>query len=170
LIKILKYNWYAIYTKPRAEKKVYQKLNDINIECYLPLQKRLKQWSDRKKWVEEPIIRSYVFVKVSEKEYYSVLNIQGISRYVTFEGKAASIPEWQINTMKLALDVDPETEITDKNIMPGTPVQIKAGPFMGIKGELIEYKGKKKVVVRIDNIGQSLLINIPINFFEKYNV
>jgi len=167
LIKDLKYNWYAIYTKPRAEKKIYQKLNDINIESYLPLQKRLKQWSDRKKWVEEPAIRSYVFVKISEKEYYDVLNIQAVLRYVTFEGKAASIPEWQINTMKLALDVDAETEITNENIMTGEHVQIKKGPFMGIKGELIEYKGKKKVVVRIDNIGQSLLINIPINFLKK---
>ena len=164
-----KYNWYAIYTNPRAEKRVFQSLNDINVECYLPLQKRLRQWKDRKKWVEVPLISSYVFVKVSNKEYFNVLNIQGVSRYIFFEGKAAPIPEWQINIMKLALDIDPEVEATAENLMLGDPVEIIAGPFMGIKGKLIEYKGKKKVVIEIDNIGQSLLINVPIKFLNKCN-
>jgi transcriptional antiterminator RfaH len=76
------------------------------IDAYLPLQKKLKVWSDRKKWVEEPLIRSYVFVRVCEREYYEVLNIQGVVKYVTFNSKAAPIPDWQIDAMKKVVASD----------------------------------------------------------------
>jgi transcription antitermination factor NusG len=100
----LTYNWHALYTRSRHEKRVYDELIYDEIEAYLPLHTVIKQWSDRKKKVEEPMIRSYVFVKISEKEYYNVLNIPAAVRYVTFEGKAAPIPEWQIDVMKKALE------------------------------------------------------------------
>ena len=62
----MSYNWYALYTFPRFEKKVYKRLVERGIEAYLPLQKKLRKWKDRKKWIEEPLIRSYIFVKISE--------------------------------------------------------------------------------------------------------
>jgi len=69
--------WYAVYTKSRTEKKLTGRLNEKGIESYLPLRKTLKQWSDRKKIVEEPLISSYVFVNIQNSRYYDVLNTQG---------------------------------------------------------------------------------------------
>ena len=59
------YKWYPVYTHPRAEKKAHQALSNKGIETYLPLRRQLKQWSDRKKWVDEPFIKSYLFVHIS---------------------------------------------------------------------------------------------------------
>lgn len=160
-------SWYAIYTSARAEKKVYESLQNINAEAYLPLQKKLRKWSDRKKWVMVPLINSYVFVRIAKKKYYDVLNIQGVSRYICFEGKAVPIPDCQINTLKLAIENDPDLEVTDEKINKGDEIIVKAGTFIGLKGKLIDFKGKKKVIINISNIGQSLLINIPIEYLDK---
>ena len=72
-------NWYALYTKPRSEKKVLDRLLEQEIEAYLPLQKKLRQWKDRKKWVEVPLINSYIFVKIEHKDYFNVLDTVGSS-------------------------------------------------------------------------------------------
>ena len=91
--------WYAVYTRSRSEKSLMELLKEKGIEAYVPLRKVIHQWSDRKRLVEEPLIRSYCFVKVSNKDYYEVLNTQGAVRYIWFSGKAASIPERQIDTL-----------------------------------------------------------------------
>ncbi|MDV7400146.1 transcription termination/antitermination NusG family protein, partial [Arthrospira platensis SPKY1] len=66
--------WMAVYTKPRCEKKAFERLSKReDLELYLPVQKRLKQWSDRKKWVEEVVLPSYLFIKCTEKQRYDIL-------------------------------------------------------------------------------------------------
>lgn len=159
--------WYAAYTKPRNEKKVYARLLSSGIEAYLPLQRRLKQWSDRKKIVEEPIFRSYIFVRISQKDYFNVLNIPGIVRYITFEGKAVPIPAKQIDQIKLLLEQNIDIEVVEEKLEPGTIVEVRFGTLMGLMGELIEHQGKKKVVVRIDHISHSLLVTLPSQYIVK---
>ncbi len=153
--------WYAAYTKPRNEKKVYSRLVEKGIETFLPLQKILKQWSDRKKMVEEPLFRSYIFVHIPLSRYYDVLNTSGVVRYVTFEGKAVPIPEKQIEQVKQLLLQDIEIEALEGYIEPGTRVEVRFGTLKGITGELVEHTGKKKVIVRIDHISHSLLVTLP---------
>src|SRR5690242_4387425 len=97
------YSWYPVYTRPRAEKKALQALESRGIECYLPLQRQLKQWSDRKKWVEEPLIRSYLFVRIAARDQPAVLMTPGISRFIYFGGKVAVMPERQIRDLKLLM-------------------------------------------------------------------
>ncbi len=108
-VKMNNKHWYALYTKSRNEKKVHQLLEEAGIESYLPLIKTLKQWSDRKKWVEEPLFKSYIFVQVQANQYYHVLNIPGIVRYITFEGKAVIVPEKQILAIKQFLNNEEDT-------------------------------------------------------------
>lgn len=164
----LTYNWYALYTKSRHEKKVYQELVEQNIEAYIPIHTVIKQWSDRKKKVEEPMIRSYVFVKVSEKEYYDVLNIPGASRYVTFEGKAASIPEWQIEAMRKMLEYNLPHYYSNESFSKGDKIRITEGPLCGLNGEVVhDSKGKQKVIIRIENIGYSMVIESPSSIIES---
>lgn len=159
--------WYAAYTKPRNEKKVYDRLLTAGIETYLPLQSRLKQWSDRKKMVEEPLFRSYIFVRITQKDYYNVLNTPGVVRYITFEGKAVPIPDKQIDQIKQLLEQNVELEAIDGRLEPGMMIEVKFGTLMGLTGELIEHQGKKKVIVRLDHISHSLLVTLPVQFVIK---
>src|SRR5512139_711107 len=102
-------NWYAIYTRPHHEKKIADKLHQNHIEAYLPLRTTLKQWSDRKKKVSVPLFSCYLFVRIKPVEYFRVLNVPGVVRYVTFEGKAVPIPDAQILLIKNLLEYELET-------------------------------------------------------------
>lgn len=164
----LTYHWYAIYTRSRREKQVAQLLSEYGVDVYLPLQRKLRQWSDRKKWVEVPYINSYVFVKTSEKEYYDILNTQGVVRYVAFNGKAASIPEWQIEAMKKALSSDVHVTFSGHRFRKGEKVQIEKGALMGFEGEVVkDSDGKKKVMIRIGEIGISMMVHMELNDLRK---
>lgn len=153
--------WYAIYTRSRAEKQIHELLLKAGIESYLPLRKVLKQWSDRKKWIEEPLFRSYIFVHISEAEYYNVLNTPGTVRFITFEGKAVAIPPQQIEAMKQFVNTGQELPDVDIKLEPGSMVDIIAGPMKGISGELLEIMGKKKVRIEIDGLGQAVYLELP---------
>ena len=157
------FNWYALYTKPRSEKKVLDRLLEQGIEAYLPLQKRLRQWKDRKKWVEVPLISSYIFVKIEQKEYIKVLNTVGALRFIFFLGKAAIIPEWQINSLKQLLESEEGIEISTENFKKGNRVRVISGALIGMEGELVSIKRHKKVIVRIDQVGYSISVNIPLS-------
>ena len=154
------YQWYALYTKSRWEKKVKRELELQGYEHYLPLVTRLKQWSDRKKKVEEPLIKSYIFVKVSEKEYFDVLNIDGAVAYVSFEGKAEPIPEWQIEAVRKTVNNHLPFHLTGDKLQPGEHVKIKEGSLKGLEGEIINIRGHNRLVIRIESVGYSLVVEM----------
>ncbi len=159
--------WYAIYTRSRAEKQVYKQLLNNGIEAYLPLQKVMRQWSDRKKKVEEPLFRSYVFVHIDKKEYHHAINVLGAVCYVTFEGKPVSIPEYQINNLKLLIDHAADIKVSSKRFKKGETLEIQNGSMKGLRGELIQYSKKNRLVIRMEGIQQNLLINLPEFYLEK---
>jgi transcriptional antiterminator RfaH len=159
-IRNKEYKWYALYTKSRVEKKLAELLQREKIETYLPLIKKLKQWSDRKKWVEEPLFRSYVFVRISEKEYYTVLNLPGVVKYVSFEGIAASVPDWQIDALNKIVSGKMTYELSSDHFKKGDFITITSGALKGISGEIIEQRGNKKFLIRIEPIGYSILLNL----------
>ncbi len=162
--------WYALYTKSRNEKKVYQNLIEKNIETYLPVEKKLKQWSDRKKWVEEPMIRSYIFVKIFLYELQDVLQTPGVVTIIRFGGSPEAIPENQINTIKKILSNDIDYEISSEKFEIGQKVEVASGKLKGIKGELINNLNKYKVLIRIESINQNLLVQInPTNLLKLEN-
>lgn len=155
--------WYAIYTHPRAEKKVHRELRLRGIDAYLPLRKILKQWSDRKKWIEEPLFRSYIFVNVPPENYLPVLEVPGVARFVTFEGKAVEIPGRQIEAVKLFIETGDFEAGTDVDLTGAKTVEIVRGPLKGILGELVEDHGKHKVRIEISAVGQSIVLTIGKN-------
>ena len=158
--KELKYNWYAMYTKPRWEKKVYDLLNDKGIDVFLPMITTTKVWSDRKKKVTEPLLKSYIFVKVSEKEYYDAVNTDGAVSYIRFEGKAAPIPEWQIDIVKKIIEKNIAFNLSNEHFAPGEKIIIEYGDLSGQTGEIIRTKsGQKKLIVRIGELGYTLEID-----------
>ncbi len=114
------------------------------------------------------MIRSYVFVKANEKKHYTILEINGAVRFIRFDGKPASIPEWQIDSMRIMVDNRFPHYYTSQHFKKGELVSINSGPLTGVEGEVIrESKGKQKVIIRIGNIGYSLVIESPVTFVEK---
>lgn len=156
------YQWHAVYVHSRAEKKVHVELTIKGVESFLPLQRKLRQWSDRKKWVEIPLISGYVFVHITRKHYDLVLQTDNVMQYVRFEGKAAVIRDQDIEILKRMLgQSDLDIEITMEELQPGMHVEIIAGPMMGVKGELISFRGKNKVALRILPLGFTVLVESP---------
>lgn len=156
------YQWYALYTKSRSEKKAYQELCRKEIQAFLPLRKTIRQWSDRKKVVEVPLFNSYLFIYIQGKEHLPALQTDSVVRFVTFEGKAVPIPPQQIEAIKAYLDEGaPEYDETQLNLETGINVEITRGPMMGLHGVLLTLQGKHRVKVEIECVGQSLIIDIP---------
>lgn len=154
------WSWFAVYTKGRSEKKVKELFERQGYTAYLPLIKVLRQWSDRKKMVEQPLIPSYVFVKATESIYYKILETPGVVRYVTFNGKAAPIPESQIFALQCAIDKNLKIEISTESIASGEQVKVINGPLKGIFGEMVGSVHKRNFLIRISHIGYSLLVEI----------
>jgi len=160
--------WYPVYTHPRAEKKACKALTNKGVETYLPLHRQLKQWSDRKKWVEEPFIKSYLFVHIKEHQQTEVLMTKGVSRFIYFSGKIASMPQRQIDSLKLVMASPFELEITEEDLQPGEKVMIKAGPLKGLMGEIISYRSQKQLALRLENLGYSIIIHIAASLIDRF--
>jgi transcription antitermination factor NusG len=154
------YRWYPVYTNPRSEKKTADTLKKIGIQVYLPVQKTLKQWSDRKKWVEEPLFKSYLFVYISNKEYDTVIQTYGVVRFIYFSRQIAHIPDKQIQMLQDYLSGQADPEITFDQFEKGQKVKIIAGKLKGYEAELISWKQQQRVILRLDALGQSLILNI----------
>ena len=154
--------WYVVYTRSRAEKKVLADLAAQNIEYFLPLQKKLRRWKDRKKWVEMPLIPSYCFVRITRKEYDHVLQTDNVVCFITFEGKAAIVPDQQIDAMKKMMkQTDFEVLVTPDNFKHGKKVEIITGPLVGVQGELVKFKSKNRFIVRIEQIDTVFSVEVP---------
>lgn len=127
-------NWYALYTKPRNEKKVAEALQNIGITAYCPLVTRIKQWSDRKKKVTEPLLPSYVFVYLEEQHRKDVFQVSGVVQYVFWLGKPAIIKAYEIEALQSQLShPDPVLEVSMTAWQPNAAVEIPEGPFKGME-------------------------------------
>ncbi len=162
----LSQKWYAVYTRSRFEKQVLKGLEDQGIEAYLPLIKTVRQWSDRKKTVEVPLFSSYVFVHIDRRFYDLVLQTMGVVKYITFEGKAASIPADQIDNLRIIVNSDEKVETTWETRRKGDKVMVSAGSLKGLRGELISDGDRRKVLVRIDSIDQNLVVEVHSSLIE----
>lgn len=158
-------HWFALYVRPRFEKKVLSQLEEQGIEAYLPLVTSVKQWSDRRKKVEEPLFKSYVFVRSNTKEHLTVLNVYGVIKYVTFERKAVVVPDNQILAIKKFVeDFEHGDEYKMRNnedLKVGQTVRIINGPMKGLTGTLETIYNKRHLVVYIDVVGQYIPVHIP---------
>ena len=159
--------WFAVYTNPRAEKQVRDRLLEVGVNVFLPLQKTYRIWSDRKKLVEVPLLSSYIFVKVIPQEFLKVYQAPGVVRFVTFEGQPAAIPEKQIDNLRLLINSDADIEVSSEKFDPGDSVEVVRGSLVGLTGELIQIGKHSRVVVRIDRLDQNVIVNIPMTFLRK---
>ena len=157
--------WYAIYTKPRWEKKVNLVLERKGVEVWCPLQKVRKQWSDRKKIVEEPLFKSYVFVHIGDNEKTNVLMTDGVLNFVYYVGKPAVIRNEEIEVIKRYL-AEEQASISIQSISSldeNTRIKVNHGVFMDTTGTVLKG-GKKKVFVKLESLDQVMIVEFPVEY------
>lgn len=161
--------WFAVYTRPRAEKRVNEQLDEYGYEAYLPLKKEVRQWKDRLKKVEVPLFNSYVFVRVVAKQYYEIPKvIDGFVKFVTIGGEKIAVRDEEIEAIKQLLDFSSDKiDVSNEDFRLNDKVEIKLGKLKGFKGKLVELRGNYKVAIRIDSLGTNLLVEINKNAVQK---
>ena len=143
--------WFAIYTRPKNEKKVAEQLFKLGIDVYCPMVTQIKQWSDRKKKVESPLISSYVFVNLEEKDRSSVFEVHGIVRYLYWLGKPAIIQDHEIALLRDNLK-GILTSVEVEGLQPGDSLTITKGPFQGKEGVVSQVE-KNKIRLVLKELG-----------------
>jgi transcription antitermination factor NusG len=159
-----KRSWYAIYTRPRCEKKVHLLLMTKGLEAYCPLNKVKKKWSDRFKWIEEPLFKSYVFVKVMEDEKSLVRMVDGVVNFVYWLGKPAIVKDNEIDVIRKFLKDYNEVWAEPIDLLADMKVTIRSGALMDKEAKVVKVLNNKVKVI-IESIGYSLMAVI-----DKSNV
>lgn len=159
-----KQHWYAVYTRPRWEKKVARLLDEKGLEVYCPLNKVYRQWSDRRKLVQEPLFKGYVFVRTEDEHKWEVKKIEGILNFVYWNGKPAIVRDDEIETIRKFLSEFSGIEVEDLKLAVQSPVRIKQGVLMNYHGIVLEVMGNK-ARVKIESMGVQLSA-----IFEKKNL
>jgi len=157
--------WHALYVKSRSEKKVLTQLEEEGFVAYLPMITEVRKWSDRKKKIDEPLFKSYVFVFSNEREYIPILSVYGVVKFVSFEHKAVIVPENQILAIKkFVSDYEKGEEfkiLNNEELKVGQKVRIINGPMKGLTGRLETIRNKRHLIVYIDVVGKSIPVHIP---------
>ena len=151
-------NWYVLYTKPRHEKKVAERLSDAGYTTYCPLHKVNRQWSDRTKVVEEPLFRSYIFINIEDHKREEVFTFPGTVRYLFWLRRPAVVRPVEIEAIQKWLWHYDHYSLEIEDITPGTLVRITSGQFMNEDAILLD-QSRNKAVVPLNDLGIQLALN-----------
>ena len=157
-------SWYAVYTKPRWEKKVSQLFEKKGIQHYCPLTRVRRKWSDRYKIIEEPLFKSYVFVFADEGEKARVRLTDGVVNFVYWEGKPAVIKTAEIEIIRKFLKDYEEVKAHPISFKEGERVRVRTGLMMDAEGVIIKVHNKQAYVL-LESLGYELTAQ-----FEKSNL
>jgi transcription antitermination factor NusG len=161
-IKVKEKVWKAIYVTSRSEKKVLEKLLEKGIEAYTPIKRTMRQWSDRKKAVDMPLLNGYVFVKLTEQERDKVFYVNGVVQYVRFNGADAIVREDEINSLKNIVSLGYDVEANGSAYFPeGAKIKIMQGPLKGVEGFIQQKESEDWLFVQIDSIQYNLKVKLP---------
>ncbi len=151
-------NWYVVYTKPKWEKKVAERLNEIGIVTYCPLITKESQWSDRKKIITVPLFNSYIFVQLEEKQRNRIFEVTGAIRYLFWLGKPAVVKDSEIDSIKSWLSIPDSFEISLDKWKKGDTVVLESGPFMSQSAVIHEVKQNQYILI-LESLGCVLKVN-----------
>ena len=157
-------NWFVVYTHPKAEKKVAERLELAGFECYLPLLTEWKQWSDRKKKVQRPLISSVVFVRCSVEKLRDIYTVFGVSRVLRHLGKAAIVQDQEILNLKILLQEASQPELLETHVSPGTVVEVIHGPFKGLIGTAVQELNGYRIRIELHHLSLAFGVNVPKSF------
>ena len=158
-------SWFALYTRPRHEKQVFEELTARAIEAFLPTYKVRRRWSDRYKIVEEPLFKNYIFVRMPIEKYHETLRPYGAVSFVRFDDKPAEIPDHEIDAIRRLV----ESELP-YNPYPylkgGRKVRVRTGPLEGCEGILTRKKGLARLVLSVHLLQQSVIAEVDADSVE----
>ena len=152
--------WHALVVKSRCEFKAEEELHSINVETYLPAMVSIRKWSDRKKEIKLPLIKGYIFICATETERLYSLEQNSVVKCLFDGGRAAVIPDWQIENLKRVLDYNPKVTV-ESGLVKGDLVKIIEGPFKDVVGVLNSDENERSIRVSIDLINRSIIVNLP---------
>ena len=153
--------WLLVYSKPRHEIKLSSRLLDMGIEAFCPTRHIVKQWSDRKKKVEEPLFTSYVFVKLDASERHLIFHVPGFSRFVFWLGKPVIVREKEIIAIKNFLNKVVHDSIVLEQFSIGQSVQVQMGPLKSLEGKLLTIKNQQATLL-IETLGTLVRANVAL--------
>jgi transcription antitermination factor NusG len=167
-------NWYVLYTRPKFEKSICQEIEILNTEnifyeSYVPVKVVTRRWSDRIKKIEEPLFYSYVFVKTDMRHKVNLLQIPGVMRFVSTDGKPATISSEEIDRIRMI-----EKQCGDIQNEPyystGDRVMVKQGPFAGMQGILLKkLNNRPRFLIRLPLLQQAISVDISVDDLMKVN-
>ena len=154
--------WYVLYTKPRHEKKVAQRLSAAGYTVYCPVQKVRRHWGDRTKIIEEPLFSSYLFIQIEDSRRDEVFSFPGTLRYLFWLRRPAQVRQVEINTIQKWLGEYNHEDIDISDIIPGDLVRITSGQFAGEEAVLLDRRNHK-AVVQLKELGIQLSLSLSNN-------
>lgn len=161
--------WLVAYVKSCMEKKTVERLRAMGIECYLPVQSEIHQWSDRRKRVDRLVLPMLVFVHVTPLERPLPLTLAAVLRYMVLRGQRtpAVIPDDQMERFRFMLDYSPEAvTFSPATFEPGDSIRVIKGPLSGLEGEMVTLNGRYHVLVRLDLLGCAH-VEVPVGYIER---
>ncbi|MDR0750874.1 MAG: UpxY family transcription antiterminator [Tannerellaceae bacterium] len=147
-------NWYVLYTSPRAEKQVRDRIAARGTEVWLPLHQAPRVWSDRVKIVEVPLFNSYIFVRCKEHELHGLLKVYGVSRIVFYNGRPAVIRQKEIDAVKDFLE-----QAANHTMLVGDEVKILSGSMKNVSGKVRKIK-KKYLFIYLEQMGVTAQVDL----------
>jgi transcription antitermination factor NusG len=151
--------WFAVYTRPRCEKKVAELLAKRNVEAFCPLNKVMRQWADRKKMIMEPLFTSYVFVRADEAEYLTIKQTDGIINFVYWLGSPAVIKDDEIDAIKAFLSQHSDVKLEKVDINVADKVRITDGLLVHREGNVLEVKSKT-IKILLPSLGYAMTAEV----------
>lgn len=159
--------WIALYTKPRAEKQVDRALKEAGYEAYLPIRHELHTWSDRKKWVDVPLIKSYIFVRITKTQLSKVKETEGVAWVVRLGNEVSTIPDWQIQELKDFLAAEMQVHmLTVERLQIGKRVRVHSGPMTGREGVLVSNCVEGNFAVEFTGISMAMVVDMDQDLLE----
>jgi transcription antitermination factor NusG len=159
--------WKAIYVASRAELKVNERLQSFGFTSYVPCQKVMKQWSDRKKLITQPLLRGYVFIQNPDQNRIQILQTQGVVSFVRNLGADAIVTHQEIETLRIIEKLGYETSICDEVHSIGQVVKIKQGAFKGHQARIVNVaKDGTLYAFLLEGINQCVRVKVPKEIVE----
>lgn len=159
----LKKFWRALYVASRSEKRVLESLRSSGVEAYVPIVRTMRQWSDRKKMVDLPLLNGYVFIRVSESEHDRVVQTRGVVSFVRSEGRIATVRDEEITRLKQLVELGYQMDVLaiDRQIRTGERVKVSSGILKGLEGVVAEDRDQRHLLVLLESIGQCVRVRLP---------
>ena len=154
MVKIDDTNWYVLYTAPRAEKQVENRIKALEVKCWLPLHRCPRVWSDRVKLVDVPLFNSYIFVYCTDAILRELLRVYGVIRIVYYDGKPAIVRQSEIDAIQEFL-----AQASNHPLCPGEEVEILCGAMKHVSGKKKKIK-KHHLVLYLEQIGATVCVNL----------